>query len=132
MHATFGRMAALLLVMASTSCGVFVARPRGDADIITLEEMQQNRFMNAYDAIAALHSNWMLVKPKTFGTTTGGQQPQVIVYVDENRMPNGDDDLRTIEVQRIQYIRHYDPVAATQRFGVGHTEGAIQVSTQPM
>ncbi len=132
MHATFGRMAALLLVMASTSCGVFVARPRGDADIITLEEMQQNRFMNAYDAIAALHSNWMLVKPKTFGTTTGGQQPQVIVYVDENRMPNGVDDLRAIEVQRIQYIRHYDPVAATQRFGVGHTEGAIQVSTQPM
>ena len=132
MRASFGRIAALLLVFATTGCGVFIARPRGDSDVITLEEMQQNRFLNAYDAVVALHSNWLIVKPKTFWTTTGGQQPQVIVYLDENRMPNGVDELRGIEVQRIQYIRHYDPLAATQRWGVGHTEGAIQVSTQPM
>ncbi len=132
MRANVGRMAALLLVVASTSCGVFIARPRADQDIITREEMDQNRFLNAYEAVAALHSNWLIARPKTFGVATGGQQPQVMVYLDENRMPNGIADLKDIESQRIQYIRYYDPVSATQRWGLDHTEGAIQVSTQPM
>ncbi len=134
MRAQIGRLAALLLVVASTSCGVFIARPRVDQDLITREQIDQNRFLSAYEAVQALHSNWLISRPKTFGASSGpaGQQPTVAVYLDENRLPNGIDELKDIESQRIQYIRYYDPVTATQKWGVGHTEGAIQVSTQPM
>ncbi len=133
-RAHIGRIAALLLVAVSTSCGVFIARPRADQDIITREVIDQHRFLTAFEAVQALHSNWLISRPKTFGVSPGdaGKQPSVAVYLDENRLPNGIDELKDIESQRIQYIRYYDPISATQKWGVGHTEGAIQVSTQPM
>jgi hypothetical protein len=130
MRASFGRAAALLLAIAAVGCASTVARARTDSQVITREQMEQNRFQNAYDAVVALHANWLNVRAKTFGTTTGGQQPQVAVYVDENRM-SGVDELGTIKIQQIDHIRHYGPTEATQRFGVGHTEGAIQVWTRP-
>lgn len=132
MRASIGRVATFLLLVVSTGCGVFIARPRADADIITREQIDENRFLSAYDAVQALHSNWLNVKPKTLASTNTTGQVTVAVYLDENRLPQGVDELKGIESQRIQYIRYYNPVAATQRWGVGHTEGAIQVSTQPM
>ena len=122
-----GRLTALLLVLAAGACASTVARPRAQSDLITREQIEQNRFTNAYEAVLALHPNWTNVKAKALESA----QPGVAVYVDDVRMPQGVEELRAIESQRIQFIRHYDPVEATQRWGVGHTEGAIMVSTQP-
>ncbi len=131
MSITRGHVAALLLLIASTGCGSFVARSRTDLDIITREQIDQNNFHNALEAVQALHSNWLNVRSKVLASASTTGQPGVAVYLDEVRL-GGVSDLAGIETQRIQYIRHYDPVEATQRWGVGHTEGAIQVSTQAM
>ncbi len=131
MRASIGRVAALLLVAVSAACGPTIARSRTEADIITREQIEQQRFRNALEAVQALHSNWLNTKPKVLASASTTGQPGVAVYVDETRM-SGVSDLSEIEAQRIQYIRYYTPIEATQRWGIGHTEGAIQVSTQPM
>lgn len=131
MRSSCGRVAALLLVLGSVGCGTTLARSRAEADIITREQIQQNRFRNAAEAVQALHANWLNVKAKVLASAGTSGQPGVAVYLDETRL-SGVADLTEIETQRIQYIRYYTPLEATQRWGVGHTEGAIQVSTQPM
>ena len=128
MHGSLARPAALALVLALTACGPFYARQHADQNIITREEIEQNHFRNAYEAVVALHSNWLVRKPKS---ASNGRV--VGVRVDQNSMCcEPGDVLGVIEAQRIQYIRYWDPASATVRWGVGHTNGVIQVSTQAM
>ncbi len=131
MRVARGHVAALLLLIASAGCGTFAAHGRADLDTITRAQLDQNNFHNALEAVQALHSNWLNVRSKVLASAAATGQPGVVVYLDEVRL-GGVSELNSIETQRIQYIRHYSPVDATQKWGVGHTEGAIQISTQPM
>jgi hypothetical protein len=53
------------------------------------------------------------------------------VYLDGVRM-GGIDQLRTIDVRPVTYIRFFDGIAATARWGLDHGAGAIYVSTHPL
>jgi hypothetical protein len=44
----------------------------------------------------------------------------------------GVESLRTIDLRPVTYIRFFDGIAATARWGLGHGQGAIYVSTHPV
>ena len=56
-------LAALLLGSACTSTRSSTSKaPRSDSSLITSEQIAKHRFANAYEAVEALHSNWLLNK----------------------------------------------------------------------
>jgi len=59
-----------------------------------------------------------------------GMDGGIQVYLDGARM-GGVEQLRNIPAGMIYYIRRFDPIDAQARLGIGHTAGAIVVSTRP-
>ncbi len=118
-----GVLAVSLFVLVS-ACATAHPRVHHNADVITRAEMLQNNFVTVYDAVTALRSNWLVVRPNTLTST----QENVVVYHDATRL--GDpSELRNIRVTDIRYVQHLDPLEATQRYGVGHSQGVIFVSS---
>ena len=100
--------------------------PRQDRNVLTREQLRETGYNNALDAVQALRSNWLRAKgPDSFSSPT-----QVQVYVDSNQL-GGVDSLRGIAISQIAYIRYYDGVTASGRWGLGHGQGVIYVSTSP-
>ncbi len=121
------RIALIGLALATlAACAPTVQQARRDRDLITHQEMVDHNFQTAYDAVVALHGNWLNVRPNTLTST----QEDVRIYYDQVRL-TGPDDLRSIRVTTIDRIQHYDPTAATARFGVGHSQGVVQVISAP-
>src|SRR5262245_118733 len=99
MQPAFGRTAAVLLavsLLASASCASSgtssSSRSKTDAALITREQINEHHFTNAYDAVAALHSNWLTMK----GTDSFSSPSQIRVYVD-NTFLGGVESLRNVD-----------------------------------
>lgn len=99
--------------------------PDASRDIVTHAQLIENHFQNAYDAIAALRSNWLQVR----GTDSFVSPSEIVVYYDDVKL-GGVAQLRTIPTETIEYIRHYSGTDATTRWGVGHSAGVILVSSR--
>jgi hypothetical protein len=115
--------------LAATSCGTHASgepRPRMDRNLITQEQMRDGGFNNAFDAVQALRPNWLTTR----GTDSFRSPGQVQVYVNDTRM-GGVNTLREFGVGEVTYIRYFDGVDATARWGLDHGHGAIYVSTRP-
>ena len=95
---------------------------RTSADLLTQEQIFN--FPDAYQAVQALRSRWLNARgPDSF------QDPgEVLVYRDDVQL-GGVSSLRTISPREIAYIRYYDGIAASARWGIGHGAGVIYVST---
>jgi hypothetical protein len=126
--AVVARLAAALF-LALTGCASHPrsdgAPPvRGDRNTITREQLEEQHFDNALDALEALRPAWLQARgPDSFNSPT-----QVWVYIDNVRL--GDvSTLRTIPARTISFIRHYDPNDATARWGVGHGAGVIFIGS---
>lgn len=115
---------AVMLAATLAACGTTVQQARGNREEITRDQMIENNFHTAYEAIQALHGNWLNVHANTMIST----QSDVVIYQDGVRL-GSPTDLKNIDVRTIEYIRHYDPAAATTRYGIGHSQGAILVSS---
>jgi hypothetical protein len=130
MRSALGRTAAVLvaasvvLFAACASSGSSRTRTRSDSSLITREQIDEHHFTNAYDAVAALHANWLNSK----GTDSFQSPSQIRVYVD-NTFVGGVDALRQIDANTIRGIRHYTGVQATARWGMDHGQGVIQITT---
>jgi hypothetical protein len=131
MRSALGRPAAAIIVAASllvsascASSGTSSQRTRIDPALITREQIDEHGFTNAYDAVAALHSNWLLTK----GTDSFSSPSRVRVYVD-NTLLGGTETLRSVAASAIRDIRHFDGLSATSRWGMDHGQGVIQVTT---
>ena len=98
-----------------------------DHAVLTKEQIAENHFNTAYDAVEALRSNWLRAR----GTDSFQTPSEVLVYLDNTRL-GGTDTLREIAANTIYYMRFFDGVAATGRWGVGHAAGVIYVSTHPV
>ena len=121
--------ALVLLFLSAAACGARSGSnsgARADRNVITQEQIRQSRFNNAYEAVQALHGNWLQAR----GTDSFARPSTVIVYVDDTRM-GGVETLRSITTASISYIRYYDGLAATGRWGMDHGQGVIYVSTRP-
>jgi hypothetical protein len=116
-----------LVLLLSAACGARTdgGRPSADRNLITRDEILEHQFSNAFQLVEALHSNWM----RTRGTDSFASPGQVLVYLDESRL-GGIDTLRSIATQSIGYIRYYDGLSASARWGLDHGHGVIFVSTR--
>jgi hypothetical protein len=56
-------------------------------------------------------------------------QSEIVVYLDGNRL-GGVDELRGIGANTISSIAYLDAPSATIRYGTGHTQGAIVITTK--
>ncbi len=117
----------LVLLAACAPAKPQATRVPPDRSIITQEEILEHKFETVYDAIQALRPIWL----QTRGTNTlQGTSTQVQVYLDNNHL-GGIATLSTINLASVVYIRHYDGVEATARWGLDHGQGVIYVSTHP-
>jgi hypothetical protein len=111
-------------------CGACASRPSGttpvkDPNLITYEELHANRFTDVYQAVESLRSNWLIPR----GTDSFRTPSQVIVVFDDTQL--GDvSTLRTINITSVVYIRYYNGVEATARWGLDHGGGVIFVSSR--
>jgi hypothetical protein len=94
-------------------------------NMLTRSQIDQ-RYNTVYDAVEALRSNWL----NTRGADSFNSPSVVRVYLDNVSL--GDKEtLRTIAVSSISYVRWFDGVTATSRWGLNHGAGVIYVSTRP-
>ena len=116
-------MAALaLLVSACTASNP--ARPQGDAHIIRRDEVLAGSYQTAYDVVRAIHPNWLVKR-----SPSNSRTPTFIwVYVDGSKY--GDINwLRNVPGSSVGSIQRIDAGTATTRWGIGHSEGVLYVTT---
>lgn len=114
-----------VLLSACAGTGSSAERsPNPNRDLLTQEEIRRHR--TVYEAVDALRGTWL--RPR--GTGSFRNPGQVQVYQDGNRV-GGVEVLRSMSPANIAYVRYYDGIAAGSRWGLGHENGVIFVSTTP-
>jgi hypothetical protein len=96
---------------------------RGDA--LSREQIGATRAPNAYDAVARLRPRWLMARS---ASTLQADGNPVLVYVDGHRMGQVQ-ELRSLPIENISEIRYVDARDATTRYGTGHANGVIEVTT---
>lgn len=116
---------ALLLLLLPLACGGRRAEDREPVRFDVLTPSDLTTFSNAYQAIQTLRPAWLRTR------AAGGFQAegQVWVYRDGMRA-GGVDRLRNINTVEIQELRYYDGISASQRWGLGHENGVIHVTSR--
>ncbi len=116
---------ALLLAVAA-ACAPTAAQPtnapRTSTNRISAEEVQQSTASNAYELVQTMRPSWL----RTRGTQSINNEGTIMVYFDNIRM-GGPEMLRSIPVSNIASLEFLDAASATQRWGTGHSHGAILV-----
>ena len=115
---------------------------RSNGHVITREEIDDSGLANAYELVQTLRRNWLHERgTHTLRETTQAQSegnsirilrvgdPKIIAYLNEAFL-GPVELLRDVPAVTVHSIRYYDATAATQRWGAGHTHGAVQVLTQ--
>ena len=96
--------------------------PRHSAGVITADELTQTGASNLYDAIQRLRPQWLT----SSRIRRGGSGDDLQVYLDATRYGQMS-SLRSISLGGVQEIRYFNASEATNRYGTGHTGGAILV-----
>ena len=132
---------------------------KSNSDLITIDQLQSRTFSNAYTAIEALHSNWLRarnlnpppgsvtnpgVAAAAAGTSSAAAQSAsqagstgmprdasgILVYYDGTRL-GAIETLKTIPIANVYSIQRISGTDAQARFGVGHSDGVLFVSSGP-
>jgi len=98
--------------------------PRANRELLTQDQIREKGFVTVFDVVQALRSNWLLPK----GTDSFSNPGEVQVYLNNVRM-GGVAVLRTIPTETVLWVRHYDGITASARWGLDHGHGVIFVST---
>ena len=119
-------LASLLLLLAACapSNSVRSSPTGGRSDLLTEEQLRDQSYNTAYEAVLSLRPNWL----RTRGTDSFRSPGQVQVYVDNMRM-GGVGNLQQIPAIAVYWIRWYDGLDAAARWGLDHGNGVIYVST---
>ena len=101
------------------------AKLKRDPDLISqLEIAAAGDAQTAFEIVKRLRPNWLNVRgPSSINLPT----PDVVIYVNGVRR-GGPDTLKDLPITGLNEIRHLRGTEATQRFGLGHENGAILVS----
>ena len=127
MRASFRLLTIAGLAVASACSRQASTGPRLDRTLLTPEQFANRGYNTAYDVVEAMRSNWLAERgPDSFASPA-----KVQVYFDGIRL-GGVETLRTIDLRPVTYIRYFDGIAATARWGLDHGMGAIYVSTHPL
>lgn len=101
-----------------------------DRSVLTHDELRATNDQYLYEVIQRLRPEWL----RTHGSTSiasglAGPDP-VRVYVGVVRM-GGPEVLTRLPTSHADSLKFFSPAEAQQRFGPGHTNGAIQVLSAP-
>ena len=97
-----------------------------DRSVLTREEITRGQYRDLYDAVSALRRNWL----QTRGADSFNNPSVVRVYLD-NVMLGSPESLRNIVPASVVFLKFYDGIAATTRWGTDHGAGVIFISTRP-
>jgi hypothetical protein len=124
----FARIAAIVVMVLGSACSHLQSETgaRADRNTITKDQLTQNHYTTVYDAVEALRGNWL----QTRGTDSFQSPSQVKVYLD-NTMFGGIESMRSISTSTISFVRYFDGVSATARWGLDHGAGVIYISSRP-
>ena len=113
----------LALVLGVTGCasGGTAGGSRGNANLITREELQTVDNLSGYEAVQRLRPRWIQMR--------GGTDIPPVVFLDGANM-GGPETLRTIQASSIREMRYRDGRDATTRYGTGYGGGVIEVVTR--
>jgi hypothetical protein len=117
--------AALLLIVAGCAAGA--ARPANsntNRNLLTLEEMQQAGYPDAFTTVQSLRPQWLV---RRGATSSRGQS--IKVYLDGSLLGTPD-QLRQITTGSIAQIHYLTGLQASERYGLDHDLGAIVVTTR--
>ena len=118
---------AIVLVLLAGCSSAGVSRPGGprhSANAISGDEIAGAQgIVTVYDAIQRLRPQWLTnSRSRNLGTSD-----QLIVYLDTNRYGSLE-SLRQFPIGGVTDIRYLSAAEATNRFGTGHSGGAIVIT----
>jgi hypothetical protein len=124
----FARFAAIVVMVLGSACSHLQSESGAhtDRNTITKDQLTKNHYTTVYDAVEALRGNWL----QTRGTDSFQSPSQVKVYLD-NTMFGGVESMRSISTTTISFVRYFDGVSATARWGLDHGAGVIYISSRP-
>lgn len=117
---------ALLFPLAGCATAGGTGANFGRPDLLSEEQLRAQSFSTVYDAVQALRPSWL----RTRGMDSIRNPGQIQVYLDNIRV-GGIGYLSQISAVSVSYIRWYDGIDASSRWGLDHGNGVIFVSTTP-
>lgn len=115
---------ALLLALGGCASSQEGGSRGTDLNVLTSEQVM--RYQNALQAVQTLRSQWLRGRaPGDLDTEAG----IVRVYRDGLRV-GGVEVLESMSTDGIDYIRFYNGIQASHRWGLGHENGVIFVSSR--
>jgi hypothetical protein len=119
--------AALLLALSLGACAAAAGTPgssRPNPNVISRAEIEREGPSSVFDLIQKLRPLWLSARASSFT-----QDTSVVVYLDGTRM-GGPEALREVSTPNVEKVEFLDAGRATARFGVGHVNGAILITTR--
>jgi hypothetical protein len=98
----------------------------GRTDRITQADIGETAYGDLYELILARRASWLRPRGQD---SLNGRSSVVQVYRDDVRV-GGIETLRYVHPMEIEYVRYFDPVQASSRWGFDHGSGAIYVVTR--
>lgn len=123
------RCSILLLLWITAACASSGATSRSEAgrtDRITQADIGDTAYADVYELIISRRASWL--RPRGQDSLVGNTS-QVQVYRDDVRL-GGVETLRGIHPMEIEYVRYFDPVQASSRWGFDHGSGAIYIESR--
>lgn len=122
------------VVLATAACASIHSVPREampspdtSRHLLASAELRSVEGLDAFEAIRRLKPSWLT--GRGVSTLVAPEREGLKVYLDG--MPHG--DLRTLKrmsIRTIEEIRLLDSRQATTRYGIGHPDGALEISTR--
>ena len=117
---------AFLAVITVFACGTGQpGTPRPNADLISRIEIDEAGPSDLFTLVQNLRPIWLRER----GATSFTDETDVVVYLDGTRM-GGRESLRGIHSSNVETLQFLNAQRATARFGIGHVNGAIAVTTR--
>jgi hypothetical protein len=124
MNALFRNVVFGLLTVGLAACVSAGRAPvaGGQQRVLTLDQIERYGASNAYEAVRTLRPMWLQKR----GMQSINFEGEIVVYYDNVRL-GGVESLRSISTSVIRRMEFMSASTATQRWGAGHTHGAILV-----
>lgn len=124
------RFGALALLLVATACAT--AGNGGDRDgpreMISRTEIDEAGVASAYDLVTSLRPEWLHGRGlRTLSEAVGAET--LVVYIDNARL-GAPERMRDVALGSVRYLRYFSPPQANHRWGAGHLQGAILISTR--